>query len=99
MNQIMTGINESSERVSIGATELSTASQALADGAQAQASSVEQLTQTTNKVADQVENSRSKAETSAKATAQAASMIGQNQENMKQMMIAMHNIHETSQKS
>lgn len=98
MNQIMTGINESSERVSIGATELSTASQALADGAQAQASSVEQLTQTTNEVADQVENSRSKAENSAKATAQAASMIGQNQENMKQMMIAMHNIHETSQK-
>ncbi len=98
MNQVMAGIHESSEHVSIGATELATASQALAYGAQAQASSVEQLTTTTDAVTEQVENSRSKAESSAKATAQAAAMIGENQENMRSMMIAMHNIHETSQK-
>ncbi len=98
MNQVMAGIHESSEHVSIGATELATASQALAYGAQAQAASVEQLTTTTDAVTEQVENSRSKAESSAKATAQAAAMIGENQENMRSMMIAMHNIHETSQK-
>ena len=98
MKQVMTGIHESSERVSIGATELATASQALADGAQTQATNVEQLTTTTDMVTEQVENSRSKAESSAKATAQAAVMIGENQENMKNMMIAMNNIHETSQK-
>lgn len=98
MNQVMAGIHESSEHVSIGATELATASQALAYGAQAQAASVEQLTTTTDAVTEQVENSRNKAESSAKATAQAAAMIGENQENMKSMMIAMHNIHETSQK-
>lgn len=98
MNQVMAGIHESSEHVSIGATELATASQALAYGAQAQAASVEQLTTTTDAVTEQVENSRSKAESSAKATAQAAAMIGENQENMRNMMIAMHNIHETSQK-
>ncbi len=98
MNQVMAGIHESSEHVSIGATELATASQALAYGAQAQAASVEQLTTTTDAVTEQVENSRNKAESSAKATAQAAAMIGENQENMRSMMIAMHNIHETSQK-
>ena len=98
MKQVMSGIHESSERVSIGATELATASQALADGAQTQATSVEQLTTTTDMVTEQVESSRSKAESSAKATAQAAAMIEENQENMKNMMIAMHNIHETSQK-
>lgn len=98
MNQVMAGIHESSEHVSIGATELATASQALAYGAQAQAASVEQLTTTTDAVTEQVENSRNKAESSAKATAQAAAMIGENQENMRNMMIAMHNIHETSQK-
>lgn len=97
MSQVMTGINESSERVSIGATELATASQVLAEGAEEQAASIVQLTDTTNSVADQVESSRSKAESSAKATAQAAVMIGQNQEKMKQMMDAMRKIHETSQ--
>ena len=97
MNQIMTSINESSESVSSGASELSTASQMLADAAEQQAASVEQLTDTTNTVADQVENSRRKAEDSAKSTAQAAVMIGQNQEKMKLMMDAMDKIHETSQ--
>ena len=97
MSQVMAGINESSERVSIGATELATASQVLAEGAEEQAASIGQLTETTNTVADQVESSRNKAESSAKATAQTAVMIGQNQEKMKQMMDAMQNIHETSQ--
>ncbi len=97
MNQVMTGINESSEHVSVGASELATASQVLAEGAEQQASSIAQLTETTNTVADQVESSRSKAEASAKATSQAASMIAQNQEKMKQMMEAMNKIHETSQ--
>lgn len=96
MTQVMAGISESSQRVSIGATELATASQVLAEGAEVQAASISQLTDTTNTVADQVENSRSKAESSAKATAQAAVMIGQNQEKMKQMSDAMQNIHETS---
>lgn len=98
MNEVMMGINESSEHVSVGATELATASQVLAEGAEEQAESIEQLTATTNTVADQVESSLRDAEASAKATAQAAEMIEQNQEKMKQMMDAMNEIHETSQK-
>ena len=98
MNQVMSGINESSESVSIGASELATASQVLAEAAETQASSVTQLTETTNTVADQVENSLQKAEASAKATEMAVSMIEQNQKKMKLMMDAMNNIQETSQK-
>ncbi len=97
MNQVMVGINESSERVSVGAGELATASQMLAEGAEEQAAAIEQLTATTTTVADQVENSRREAEESAQATAQAAGMIEQNQEKMKQMMDAMNEIHQTSQ--
>lgn len=97
MNQVMEGINESSEHVSVGANELALASQVLAEGAEAQASSVQQLTATTNTVVDQVESNRQKAEDSAKATAQAAAIIEQNQENMKLMMDAMDKIHQTSQ--
>lgn len=96
MNQVMLGINESSERVSVGANELASASQVLAEGAEVQAASIEQLAATTNTVADQVESSRREAEASAKATAQAASMIEQNQEKMKLMMDAMSKIRETS---
>lgn len=98
MNEVMMGINESSEHVSVGATELATASQVLAEGAEEQAESIEALTATTNTVADQVENSLRDAEASAKATAQAAEMIEQNQEKMRQMMDAMNEIHQTSQK-
>lgn len=97
MNQVMVGINESSDRVSVGASELSTASQVLAEGAAQQAASIEQIAATTTTIADQVENSRKEAEVSAKATAQAATMIEQNQEKMKLMMDAMNKIHETSQ--
>lgn len=98
MNQVMVGINDSSEQVSVGANELATASQILAEGAEIQASSIEQITATTTTVAEQVENSRAEAAASAKATAQAAQIIEQNQENMKQMMAAMDEIHKTSQK-
>lgn len=52
MNQVMIGINESSERVSIGASELASASQVLAEGAELQAASIEELAATTNTVAE-----------------------------------------------
>ncbi len=97
MNQVMLGINESSQHVSVGASELASASQILAEGAEQQAASIEQLTATTATVAEQVDNSRKEAEASAKATEQAAAIIEENQEKMKQMMNAMDKIQETSQ--
>lgn len=97
MNQVMLGINESSQHVSVGASELASASQILAEGAEQQAASIEQLTATTATVTEQVDNSRKEAEASAKATEQAATIIEENQEKMKQMMNAMDKIHETSQ--
>ena len=97
MNQVMLGINESSQHVSVGASELASASQILAEGAEQQAASIQQLTATTATVAEQVESSRKGAEDSARATEQAASIIEDNQEKMKQMMNAMDKIHETSQ--
>lgn len=97
MNEVMMAINESSEHVSVGASELASASQVLAESAQTQAASIEELTTTTTTVAEQVENSRREAAASAEATTQAAVMIEQNQEKMQLMMDAMNKIHETSQ--
>ncbi len=97
MNQVMLGINDTSERVSIGASELASASQVLAEGAETQAAAIQQLAATTNTVAEQVQDSLKDTEASAKATAQATAMIEQNQEKMKMMMDAMDKIHQTSQ--
>ncbi len=97
MNQVMEGINASSERVSVGASELASASQVLAEGAELQAASIEELAATTNSVADHVEESRRGAEASAKETAKVTAMIEQNQTKMMMMMEAMNKIQQTSQ--
>lgn len=98
MNNVMEGINETSERVSVGAAELASASQMIAEGAEVQAASVEELAATTNSVADQVENSRNDAELAAKETNRVTDMIEQNQKKMTLMMDAMNEIRQTSQK-
>lgn len=97
MNNVMEGINETSERVSVGATELASASQMIAEGAEVQAASVEQIAATTNTIADHVESSRNDAENAAKETNHVTEMIEQNQEKMTLMMDAMNEIRQTSQ--
>lgn len=97
MNHVMEGINASSGRVSVGASELANASQMLAESAELQAASVEELAATTNSVADHVEESHCDAEASAKETAKVTAMIEQNQEKMTMMMDAMEEIRQTSQ--
>ena len=97
MNDVMEGINTSSDRVSAGATELASASQMIAESSELQAASVEQLAATTNTVADHVEESHRDAEASARETEKVTAMIEQNQEKMTMMMDAMNKIRQTSQ--
>lgn len=97
MNEVMEGINTTSERVSIGASELASAAQLIAEGSELQAASVEELAATTNTVADHVEESHRDAEASAKETNKVTAMIEQNQEKMTMMMDAMNKIRQTSQ--
>ncbi len=98
MNSVMEGINETSERVSVGATELASASQMIAEGAEMQAASVQQIAATTNTIAEHVENSHRDAELAADQTNRVTDMIEQNQEKMTIMMEAMNEIRQTSQK-
>lgn len=97
MNDVMEGINASSDRVSVGASELASASQMIAENSELQAASVQQLAATTNTVADHVEESHRDAEASAKETEKVTAMIEQNQEKMTMMMEAMNEIRQTSQ--
>lgn len=97
MNGVMEDINSTSERVSVGASELASAAQMIAESSELQAASVEQLAATTNNVADHVEESHRDAEASAKETDKVTAMIEQNQEKMTMMMDAMDEIRQTSQ--
>ncbi|MDE7207108.1 MAG: HAMP domain-containing protein [Lachnospiraceae bacterium] len=98
MNSVMEGINETSERVSVGATELASASQMIAEGAEMQAASVQQIAATTNTIADHVENSHKDAELAAEETNRVTDMVEQNQEMVSIIMEAMNEIRQTSQK-
>lgn len=97
MSDVMEKILHTAEQVSMGASELSNASQILAEGAGTQAAAVDELLATTVTIEEQVQQSRKDAEVSAEATARVTTMMEQNQDKMKSMMEAVNHIHETSQ--
>ena len=97
MNEVMEGINESAKQVAVGASELASASQVLAEGAGSQAASVEELAATSNSVLEQVHLSRTTAEESAEETGHVAVMMQESYGKMKNMMDAVNKIRETSQ--
>lgn len=98
MREVMEGINTSAEQVTAGSSELATASQSLAETAGNQAAAVEELVATATTVSEQVQQSRQGAEESAKETENVTSMVEDSQNRMNQMMEAMGNIRETSNK-
>lgn len=97
LTQVMSGIKGSSNQVLNGSDELANVSQALAEGATMQAMAVESLLNTTNKIADEVEESRVKAEESAEETVRVTQLMTENMELMNEMTAAMEKIQNTSQ--
>lgn len=98
MTEVMEGINESANQVSAGADDLAKAAQGLAEGTGTQAAAVEELVATTTSIAEQVEENKRDAEVSAQETIKVARQMEDNQVQMNQMMDAMNNIRETSQR-
>ena len=94
---VLGGINESAGQVLNGSNELANVSQALAEGATMQTMAVETLLTTTNKIAEEVEENRVKAEASAEETVRVTGKMEENQEMMNRMTAAMDKIHATSQ--
>lgn len=97
LTEVISGIKESSGQVLNGSNELANVSQALAEGATMQTMAVETLLTTTNKIADEVEENRVKAEESAEETSRVTKKMEENQEMMNQMAAAMDKIQATSQ--
>ncbi len=97
LTQVLSGIKGSSNQVLNGSDELANVSQALAEGATMQAMAVEDLLNTTNKIAEEVEESRVKAEESAEETVRVTRLMSENMELMNEMAAAMEKIQITSQ--
>lgn len=97
LTKVIGGIQESSNQVLNGSDELANVSQALAEAATMQTMAVETLLTTTEKIAEEVEDSRVKAEESAKETELVTGKMEENQELMNRMAEAMDKIQVTSQ--
>ncbi len=96
LNEVMSGINETSAQVAGGADDLANAAQGLAEVATAQVSAVEELVASSSEVVEQVEESRRDAQQSAQEIRQVVTMMEGSQELMNHMMAAMEKIQETS---
>lgn len=97
MTEVMHNIIETSSQVSTGSDDLATAAAGLAEGAEAQSFSVEELISTASEVMSQVEENEEDAEASAKQTEEITRRMEANEQLMTQMMEAMDNIYRTSQ--
>ncbi len=80
-----------------GSDELANVSQLLSTAAGAQATAVDELLVTTNKIVEEVDENRMKSEESAEHTQRVTKMLEENQILMNNMMEAMVNIQTTSQ--
>ena len=97
MRDVMENIIESAKKVSSGADDLANVSQSIAEGANTQAASVEELMATANTVAYQVSENSQDAQKSSAETKNVERMMLDSQNSMNQMMTAMTRISETSQ--
>jgi len=89
LTTVVSGIQGSSNQVLSGSDELANVSQALAEGATMQTMAVETLLTTTNKIMEEVEANRVKAEESAKETERVTGKMEENQELMNRMASAL----------
>ena len=92
----MGNIHESSEMVSMGASQLAESAQSLAEGATNQAASVEELTATIQGITETIVYSSQKAETSSHDAAKFKVEAENSNEDIKQLNEAMVRINDTS---
>ncbi len=98
INEVMHNIKDSSEQVSVGSDDLAKAAQGLAEGAEMQAAAIEELVATAVTVADQVEENKNDAESSARHTNEVTLMMEESQQQMNRMREAMNKIQDASNK-
>lgn len=89
-------IHESSESVSLGATQMAESAQTLAEGATDQAASVEELTATIQNITNAVVNTSDKANKSHQNAMEFEIEAGKSNEDIRELTAAMRRINDTS---
>ncbi len=97
MNDVLIGINTSSEQVAAGTSQVSDGSQEMSQGATEQASSIEQLTASVTQIAEQTRQNAENASKANEISMVAKNSAGSGNEQMKNMQKAMQEINESSE--
>lgn len=96
LSDTLKNINESSQQVALGATQLAESSQTLAEGATDQAASVEELTATIQNITENVVETTERANQSSRDAENFRDEAEKSNEDIKQLNSAMERINETS---
>jgi len=96
LNDVMGDINHAAEEVAGGSQQVSDSSQALAQGASEQASAIEQLTAAVTEIAAQTKHNAANANQANDLALNARDNAAQGNEQMKEMLIAMEGINDSS---
>ncbi len=96
MSNTLTDIKDSSDMVSVGATNLAEAAQALAEGATDQAASIEELQAMVSEISSSLEKTAGDANSAYEKATQCALETEKSRDEMEVMMDAMNKISETS---
>lgn len=97
LKEALNRINDSSDQVSAGASQVATAAQALSQGATEQASEIDMLAQRIRDISGQLNANTESCGEARNIVRKTADSVNTTNENMKQLSAAMNNINETSQ--
>lgn len=96
LNQTLGDVNTAAEQVAAGAGQIADASQTLSQGSEEQASSIEEVTASITEMASQVKQNAANATQADELSLTAKSNAVKGNEQMKEMLQAMHDINESS---
>ncbi len=97
-NVILGNVKESTQQVTVGAEQVATASQALAQGATEQASALQQVTASMNEIAERTKANASEANQAEELIIQAKDLAASGNQQMGALTSALNDINESSEK-
>ncbi len=97
-NEILGNVKESTQQVTVGAEQVATASQALAQGATEQASALQQVTASMNEIAERTKANASEANQAEELINQAKDLAATGNQQMGALTGALNDINESSEK-